>query len=242
LSHVIAGEAVSGRAGEAFVNRSLIDGSSLGQVASGEAADIDMAARAATEAFGVWGAMPGTERRRVRHCVADLIEQRAHQMAITESVDTGQTIRFMTAAAQRGAENFRFFADRAPSAADGVALPAAHHVNYTTRHPIGPVEVITRWNTPFLLSTWKITATRATGCAVVRKPAEWSPLTTHLLAEIALDAGLPAGGLNVVHGRGETAGRSLAEHPAIKAIGFVGDSSGGDLWAGIGRDRVRGRS
>ena len=138
-------------------------------------------------------------------------------------------MRFMGHAALRGAANFRFFADQAPGANDGLSLPTADHVNYTTRHPIGPVGVITPWNTPFMLSTWKIAPALAAGCTVVHKPAEWSPFTAHLLAEIALEAGLPAGVLNVVHGLGETAGKSLTEHPAIKAIAFVGESSTGSM-------------
>jgi 5-carboxymethyl-2-hydroxymuconic-semialdehyde dehydrogenase len=127
----------------------------------------------------------------------------------------------------RGAENFRFYADRAPNAADGLSLPTDTHLNYTMRQPIGPVGVITPWNTPFMLSTWKIAPALAAGCTVVHKPAEWSPLSATLLAEICLEAGLPAGVLNVVHGMGEDAGRALTEHPDIKAIGFVGESSTG---------------
>ena len=229
LPHLIAGEAVPSRAGATFENTSPIDGSRLGDVASGDAADIDAAATAAAEAFGSWSAMPGTERKRILHRVADLIEEKAHQIAVTECVDTGQTMRFMSQAALRGAANFRFFADQAPSAADGLSLPSADHVNYTTRHPIGPVGVITPWNTPFMLSTWKIAPALAAGCTVVHKPAEWSPLTAQLLAETALEAGLPAGVLNVVHGLGESAGKSLTEHPAIKAIAFVGESSTGSM-------------
>ena len=161
--------------------------------------------------------------------MADLIVERRHEIAVTECVDTGQTMRFMSAAALRGADNFRFFADRAPSAADGLSLPSADHVNYTTRHPIGPVGVITPWNTPFMLSTWKIAPALAAGCTVVHKPAEWSPYTAQLLSEIALEAGLPPGVLNVVHGMGESAGASLTAHPLIKAIAFVGESSTGSM-------------
>ena len=87
----------------------------------------------------------------------------------------------MSKAALRGAENFRFFADRAPGARDGLSLPTDTHLNYTIRQPIGPVGVITPWNTPFMLSTWKIAPALAAGCTVVHKPAEWSPLTATLL-------------------------------------------------------------
>jgi len=229
LPHFIGGAAVPSVSGETFANTSPIDGRHLGDVSAGDAADIDAAAKAAAEGFGVWSRMTGVERKAILHNVADLIEERAHQIAVTECVDTGQTIRFMGHAALRGAANFRFFADQAPGANDGQSLPTADHVNYTTRHPIGPVGVITPWNTPFMLSTWKIAPALAAGCSVVHKPAEWSPFTAHLLTEIALDAGLPAGVLNVVHGMGETAGRSLTEHPNIKAIAFVGESSTGSM-------------
>ena len=229
LPHLIGGIATPSTSGEVFANHSPIDGRHLGDVAAGDASDIDAAAKAAVEGFGVWSAMAGTERKRVLHRVADLIEENAHQIAVTECIDTGQTMRFMSHAALRGAANFRFFADQAPGANDGHSLPTADHMNYTVRQPIGPVGVITPWNTPFMLSTWKIAPALAAGCSVVHKPAEWSPFTAHLLAEIALEAGLPPGVLNVVHGMGETAGKSLTEHPAIKAIAFVGESSTGSM-------------
>ncbi len=229
LPHLIAGQRVLSRSGETFTNHSPIDGRPLGEVAAGDAADIDAAAQAAHDAFLDWRSRSGTERKAILHAVADLIVERRHEIAVTECVDTGQTMRFMSAAALRGADNFRFFADRAPSAADGLSLPSADHVNYTTRHPIGPVGVITPWNTPFMLSTWKIAPALAAGCTVVHKPAEWSPYTAQLLSEIALEAGLPPGVLNVVHGMGESAGASLTEHPLIKAIAFVGESSTGSM-------------
>ncbi len=229
LPHLIAGEPRPSVSGKTFTNYSPIDGAELGEICSGDAADIAAAAEAAEEAFGAWNSTPGTTRKAILHDVADLLEARAHQIAVTECIDTGQTMRFMSAAALRGAANFRFFADQAPSAADGLSLPAADHVNYTTRSALGPVGVITPWNTPFMLSTWKIAPALAAGCTVVHKPAEWSPYTAHLLAETAVDAGLPIGALNVVHGFGESAGKSLTEHPAIKAIAFVGESSTGSM-------------
>ena len=229
LPHLIAGRRVLSRSGETFTTHSPIDGRALGEVAAGDAVDIDAAAQAAHDAFLDWRSRSGTERKAILHAVADLIVERRHEIAVTECVDTGQTMRFMSAAALRGADNFRFFADRAPSAADGLSLPSADHVNYTTRHPIGPVGVITPWNTPFMLSTWKIAPALAAGCTVVHKPAEWSPYTAQLLSEIALEAGLPPGVLNVVHGMGESAGASLTAHPLIKAIAFVGESSTGSM-------------
>ena len=228
LSHWIDGGAEDS-SGETFDNHTPVDNSYLGAVASGDAHDIARAAQAATRAFADWRAMAGGKRRALLHDIADAIEAKAEQIAMVESMDTGQPIRFMAAAAKRGAENFRFFADRAPGARDGLALPAAQHMNYTVRQPIGPVGAITPWNTPFMLSTWKIAPALAAGCTVVHKPAEWSPLSAALLAETCSEAGLPAGVLNTVQGIGERAGVALTEHEAIKAVAFIGESRTGSL-------------
>ena len=228
LSHWIDGGAEDS-SGETFDNHTPVDNSYLGAVASGDAHDIARAAQAATRAFADWRAMAGGKRRALLHDIADAIEAKAEQIAMVESMDTGQPIRFMAAAAKRGAENFRFFADRAPGARDGLALPAAQHMNYTVRQPIGPVGAITPWNTPFMLSTWKIAPALAAGCTVVHKPAEWSPLSAALLAETCSEGGLPAGVLNTVQGIGERAGVALTEHEAIKAVAFIGESRTGSL-------------
>ena len=152
---------------------------------------------------------------------------RAEEIALGECCDTGQALRFMSKAALRGAANFRFFADRAPAARDGQALPSPTLMNITTRVPVGPVGIITPWNTPFMLSTWKIAPALAAGCTVVHKPAEFSPWTARILMDIAEEAGLPPGVWNLGNGTGEDAGRALTEHPDIRAIAFVGESKTG---------------
>ncbi|MFN4202153.1 MAG: 5-carboxymethyl-2-hydroxymuconate semialdehyde dehydrogenase [Tabrizicola sp.] len=210
-----------------FETRSPVDDSLIARVALGTAETVDRAARAAKAAFPAWAALPGDKRKAILHRIADGIEARAEEIALCECWDTGQAWRFMSKAALRGAENFRFFADLAPSARDGKSLPTPDHLNVTSRHPIGPVGVITPWNTPFMLSTWKIAPALAAGCTVVHKPAEFSPLTARLLAEICQEAGLPPGVLNLVNGMGEGAGRALTEHPDIRAIAFVGESRTG---------------
>ncbi len=227
LGHFIDGREVPGQSGKLFDNLSPIDGGVINQVHAGDAADVDAAASAAERAFPAWAALPGTERKRILHKVADGILARAKDIALLESLDSGQPIRFMSKAAERAAENFRFFADRAPDAANGLSLPTETHLNLTLRQALGPVAVITPWNTPFMLSTWKIAPALAAGCTVVHKPAEWSPLTAMLLAEIMTEAGVPAGVVNLVNGLGEEAGKTLTEHPAIKAVAFVGESSTG---------------
>ena len=163
----------------------------IAKVARGNAADIDRAAKAASSAFKPWAAWAPEKRRALLHKIADAIEARADDIAVLECWDTGQAYRFMSKAAVRAAENFRFFADRVPDARNGQNLPTTDHWNVTTRVPIGPVGVITPWNTPFMLSTWKIAPALAAGCTVVHKPAEWSPVTADLLVQICHDAGLP---------------------------------------------------
>lgn len=228
LNH-INGETVAARSGAMIETISPVDGAVLAQVASSDQADVDAAVAAAKAAFPAWSKTPGAERRKILIKVAEAIEARAEEIAFTECMDTGQALRFMSKAALRGAANFRYFADQAPSAEDGEVTRTPTQMNTTSRRPIGPVGVITPWNTPFMLSTWKIAPALASGCTVVHKPAEFSPMTAKLLVQIAEEAGLPKGVLNVVNGLGETAGKALTEHRDIKAIAFVGESRTGSM-------------
>lgn len=234
----IAGADVPGAAG-VFENITPVDRSVICEVAHGDATDIDAAARAAHAAFTDWRDMPALERKKILIRVAEGIEARAEEIALCECWDTGQTLKFMSKAALRGAENFRYFADQVVRARDGQHLKSPTLMNVTTRVPIGPVGVITPWNTPFMLSTWKIAPAFAAGCTVVHKPAEASPLTARLLVEIAEEAGLPPGVLNTVNGFGEGAGKALCEHPLIKAIAFVGESRTGSLIVKQGADTLK---
>ncbi len=234
----IAGNDTAGGGG-VFQSTSPIDKSVICDVAHGTAGDIDTAAKAAADAFPEWRNMPATQRRKILIKVAEGIEARAEEIALCECWDTGQAYRFMSKAALRGAENFRYFADQVVQARDGQHLKSPTLMNVTSRVPIGPVGVITPWNTPFMLSTWKIAPALASGCTVVHKPAESSPLTARLLIEIAEQAGLPPGVLNAVNGFGEEAGKALCEHPLIKAIAFVGESRTGSLITKQGADTLK---
>ncbi|TNJ41375.1 5-carboxymethyl-2-hydroxymuconate semialdehyde dehydrogenase [Phaeobacter sp. B1627] len=229
LSNLIDGKSCPSVTGRTFETASPVDESVICSVARSNDADIDAAAKAAKGAFPAWRDTPAADRQAILHRIADAIVDRAEEIALCECWDTGQALRFMSKAALRGADNFRFFGDRALSARDGQMLPSPTLMNVTTRVPIGPVGIITPWNTPFMLSTWKIAPALAAGCTIVHKPAEFSPLTAHLLAEIAHDAGLPAGVWNLVNGYGEEAGKALTEHPDIKAIAFVGESKTGSM-------------
>lgn len=237
--NLIGGESVPAAEQGTFQSVSPIDMAPLASVARSTAVDVDRAAKAAKAAFPAWASMDGDARKALMHRIADAIVKRAEEIAFVECMDTGQALKFMSKAALRGAENFRFFADRAPDARDGRALRAPGQINVTTRFPIGPVGVITPWNTPFMLSTWKIAPALAAGCTVVHKPAELSPLSARLLVEIAEEAGLPKGVWNLVNGFGEEAGRALTEHPDIKAIGFVGESRTGSLIMRQGADTLK---
>ena len=238
IQNRIAGEDHPGSAG-IFQSISPVDKSVICDVARGSDADIDTAAEAAKAAFPAWRDMPAVERKKILIRVAEGIEARAEEIALCECWDTGQTLKFMSKAALRGAENFRYFADQVVQARDGQHLQSPTLMNITTRKPIGPVGVITPWNTPFMLSTWKIAPALAAGCTVVHKPAEDSPLTARLLVEIAEEAGLPPGVLNTVNGYGHDAGKRLTEHPAIKAIAFVGESRTGSIITKQGADTLK---
>ena len=237
ILNLINGQNIAGL--ESFETRSPVDESLICTVAKGTAGDIDAAAKAAKAAFPAWAALDGAARKKILHKIADGIVARADEIALCECWDTGQAFRFMSKAALRGAENFRYYADMAPMARDGQSLPTNSHMNVTSRSPIGPVGVITPWNTPFMLSTWKIAPALAAGCTIVHKPAEFSPLTARILAEIAHEAGLPAGVWNLVNGMGEDAGRALTEHPDIKAIAFVGESKTGSMIMKQGADTLK---
>jgi 5-carboxymethyl-2-hydroxymuconic-semialdehyde dehydrogenase len=229
MGHFINGKKIAGQSDGAFDNISPIDGSVLNQVSNGNVSEIDIAAKAAMAAFPAWRDMDGVKRRKILHNIANKIVDRAEEIAFIECMDTGQPLRFMTKAAIRGAENYRFFADKSEEANGGRAMPTKDHINYSIRQPIGPVGIITPWNTPFMLSTWKIAPALAAGCTIVHKPAEWSPLSAMLLVEIMHEAGVPEGVVNLVNGIGETTGKSLTQHPDIKAIAFVGESKTGSL-------------
>jgi len=192
VKNLINGKLVGSASRKTFENTSPVDSQKIADITSGNYKDVDKAAKAAAKAFDSWRKMDHKERKIILNRVADNIEKYAEEIAVLESYDTGQPIRFTKKAAIRGAANFRYFADKAIDAANGLSTPDTHHVNFTMKQPIGPVGIITPWNAPFMLSTWKIAPALAAGCTVVHKPAEDSPMTAMILAKAAHEAGLPA--------------------------------------------------
>lgn len=203
-------------------------GQPCAEVAAGDAADVGAAVDAAMRAQAGWGSTPISERARLLRAMADGIEARGEELARIESEDCGKPIALARRMdIPRSAENLRFFAAAITQWSsechdmDGAAL------NYTLRKPLGVAGLISPWNLPLYLFTWKVGPALASGCAVVGKPSEMTPRTATVLCEIARDTGLPRGVLNVVHGRGSEAGAALVAHADVKAVSFTGGTATG---------------
>jgi len=218
--HFIGGERVGSE--RRFPTISPIDQSVLAEVARADGDDVDRAVRAAHAAFAEWAALGAVGRARHLHRLAELIERDVDALAAVECADMAMLLRSLRARViARGARNFRSYADLA-AAYEERDWRSNGTWNRVQRMPAGPVAVITPWNAPFMLSTWKCAPALAAGCTVVLKPAEWSPLSCSLLASLADEAGFPPGVFNMVQGVGEEAGAALVAHPLIRRVSFTG--------------------
>lgn len=227
VQHYINGQFVDGVGGKTFENISPFNNQTINAIAEGFKEDIDLAVSAAREAFdkGPWRTMTVEERLTYINRIADLIEENAEEISYLESLDTGLPISQTKKQAARAAENFRFYAEMVKSRLVGEAYQVDNaFINYTIHKPVGVAGLITPWNAPFMLETWKVAPALAMGNTCVLKPAEWSPLTANKLAQIIDEAGLPKGVFNIVHGFGETAGASLVAHPDVQLISFTGET------------------
>ena len=218
--HYIGGERVA--SAERFETRSPIDESLLAMVSRARENEVDQAARAAHEAFPAWAALGPAGRAEHLQRLADLIDANVDRLAAVECMDMAMLLRSLRARViGRGARNFRAYADLA-TAYEERDWHSNGTWNRVQRMPAGPAAVITPWNAPFMLSTWKIAPALAAGCTVVLKPAEWSPLSCSLLADLAHEADLPAGVFNLVQGIGDEAGAALVSHPLVRRVSFTG--------------------
>ncbi|MCX4906328.1 aldehyde dehydrogenase [Streptomyces sp. NBC_00878] len=218
--HWIGGERVA--SAETFTDISPIDGSPLGEIARGGAVEAEAAVAAARAAFPEWAATPRAERARILHAIADGVEKRLEDLARVETLDNGALLRsHRRGVMPRVAHNFRFFADWLLKL-EHEDFETRGHTNHVSWDPAGPCVLITPWNAPLMLATWKVAPALAAGNTVILKPAEWSPLTASLLADIAAEAGLLAGVLNVVQGYGAEVGSALVSHPDVRRISFTG--------------------
>jgi 5-carboxymethyl-2-hydroxymuconic-semialdehyde dehydrogenase len=218
--HWIGGERVA--SAETFADVSPIDGTVLGEISRGREPEAAAAVAAAKAAFPAWAATSRAERARILHAIADGVEKRLEDLAIVETTDNGALLRsHRRGVMPRVAHNFRFFADWLLKL-EHEDFETRGHTNRVSWDPAGPCVLITPWNAPLMLATWKVAPALAAGNTVVLKPAEWSPLTASLLADIAAEAGLPAGVLNVVQGYGAEIGDALTSHPDVRRISFTG--------------------
>ncbi len=230
LRHFIGGEFVDSTSGESFESISPIDNAAIATIARGGAEDIDRAVMAARAAFPAWAGMDPADRRKILYRVAEGIEARLEELAEWEVRDMGKPISAARSKdIPRSAHNFRFFADTAEQASTkAFSKPWDGVLTYELREPLGVVGAISPWNFPLMLLTWKVAPALAYGCTVVAKPAEQSPVTATVLAEICRDAGVPEGVFNLVHGFGPAeAGEALVAHPDVDAITFTGESATG---------------
>ncbi len=221
LDHWIGGERVAGTG--SFDDVSPIDESVIAQVARGGSKEASAAVQAARDSFPQWASTAPAERAALLHRVADIVEQRIDQLAIVETTDNGALLRsHLRGVMPRVAHNFRFFADYLVNELHHPDFETRGHHNHVTWDPSGVAVLITPWNAPLMLATWKVAPALAAGCTVVLKPAEWSPLTASMLADITAEAGLPPGVFNVVQGYGEEVGPTLTGSALVSRISFTG--------------------
>jgi acyl-CoA reductase-like NAD-dependent aldehyde dehydrogenase len=218
--HYIAGKRVASK--QRFEDITPIDGSVIASVSAADADDVDRAVHAAADAFPAWAALGPAGRAELLHRLADLIDANVDRLAAVECADMAMLLRSLQARViKRGALNFRNYADLAV-AYEERDWHSRGTWNRVQRMPAGPAAVITPWNAPFMLSTWKIAPALAAGCTIVLKPAEWSPLSCSLLADLADQAGFPPGVFNVLQGIGEVAGAALVSHALLRRMSFTG--------------------
>jgi betaine-aldehyde dehydrogenase/5-carboxymethyl-2-hydroxymuconic-semialdehyde dehydrogenase len=225
--HFIGGERVASAA--TFTDLSPIDAKPCAEISRAGAGEVERAVRAAQGAFPAWAALGPAGRAPYLHALADLIDANVDSIAAVECVDMAMLLRSLRARViPRGARNFRAYADLAV-AYEERDWRSNGTWNRVQRMPSGPAGVITPWNAPFMLSTWKTAPALAAGCTVVLKPAEWAPLSCSLLADLVAEAGLPPGVFNLVQGIGEEAGAALSSHPLLRRVSFTGSPETGRL-------------
>mgnify|MGYP001352926164 CR=1 FL=1 len=226
IDHLIGGKAVAGADYFETVNPATQE--VLAEVASGGETEVAAAVAAAKEAFPAWAGLAAPQRARLVRRLGELIAGNIAELAQTETDDTGQVIaQTGRQLVPRAADNFGYFAEMCVRV-DGHTYPTQTHLNYTLFHPVGVCALISPWNVPFMTATWKVAPCLAFGNTAVLKMSELSPLTAARLGELALEAGIPPGVLNVVHGYGRRAGEPLVRHPDVRAISFTGSTATGN--------------
>tara|TARA_B110000208_G_scaffold105719_1_gene131111 strand:- start:631 stop:2097 length:1467 start_codon:yes stop_codon:yes gene_type:complete len=233
IENYINGELVAPVEGKYLDNYNPSKGEVYSQIPNSQANDVEKAVKAASEAFPEWSKTPKNERSKILVRLANLIDENLEELAKAEAMDNGKPYSLATRVdIPRASANIRFFATAILHNAS-----ESHHMeegftNFTLNHPLGVVGCISPWNLPLYLFTWKIAPAIASGCTVVAKPSEVTPMTAYLFSKLCIEAGIPKGVLNIVHGLGAHAGDAIVSHPKVKAISFTGGTATGKI---IGR-------
>lgn len=228
ISNYINGELNTPISGDYIDNTNPATGEVYSHIPDSDERDVNLAVAAAEKAFVKWSVTPAEQRAKIMMRIADLIEKNLDKLAMAESVDNGKPVALAKSVdIPRAASNFRFFATAIMQFASESHIMEQSAINYTIRNPIGVAGCISPWNLPLYLFSWKITPALATGNCVVAKPSEVTPMTAYLLAELCIEAGLPPGVLNIVHGYGHKVGAAISQHPQIPIITFTGSTKTG---------------
>ncbi len=228
ILNYIDGELTEPKSGKYLDNYNPAEGKVYSLVPDSDASDVEQATVAAGKAFSAWSSMPVNRRSSILQKIADLVHRDLEKLVRAESVDNGKPLKQARALdVPRASANIRFFATAILHTESESHMTDAEALNYTTRSPIGVVGCISPWNLPLYLFTWKIAPALAAGNTVVAKPSELTPMTAFLFSQLCMEAGLPPGVLNVVHGLGNKAGQAIIERPEITAISFTGGTATG---------------
>ncbi|MEY4702537.1 MAG: hypothetical protein RIR96_434 [Bacteroidota bacterium] len=240
LLNLIDGQFVSPHNGGFIPNVNPATGEAYGEIPDSDMNDVEKAVQAAKSAFPTWSTTSAETRFKILNRMADLVDEHLEGLALAESNDNGKPLWLSRSVdIPRASANLRFFATAAMHFASESHSDGPDSINYTLRRPIGIVGCISPWNLPLYLFTWKIAPALAAGNCVIAKPSEVTPATAFLLARISVEAGLPAGVLNIIHGQGPSCGEAIVSHPDIKAISFTGSTRAGERIASIAAPRFK---
>ena len=229
IKNYINGEFVEPLSKKYFDNTNPATGEVYSRIPDSDEKDVEMAVVAAGNAFESWSSLPVAKRSGILLKIADLIEKNLDRLALAESIDQGKPVWLAkTVDIPRARDNFHFYATGAMHMSTEAHATGNSAINYTLRQPVGIAGCISPWNLPLYLFTWKIAPALASGNCVVAKPSEITPMTAYLLSELCIEAGMPKGVLNIVHGYGPKVGAAIVSHPKIPAISFTGGTKTGE--------------
>lgn len=240
LENYIGGNLIAPLNGKFIDNVNPATAEVYGQIPDSDTKDIEAAVHAAQAAFPAWSTTSVEQRFKILNRIAELIDENIDELALAETNDNGKPLWLSKRVdIPRASANFRFFATGIMHFATDSHNMEDKAVNYTLRQPIGIVGCISPWNLPLYLFTWKIAPALAAGNCVLAKPSEVTPVTAFLLSKICIEAGLPAGVLNIIHGTGPNAGEAIVSHPEVKAISFTGSTRAGERIASIAAPKFK---